>query len=251
MTITSRDLLARGYTANEIVREARRGGLVRLRRGAFLRPSEAVDDPVARHRLLVGATLAVLAPGAVVSHRSAAVMHGLPVWADALGPVEVTRSTGSGNRRGQLHVHIAPMAAEELTVVDGLPVTSVGRTLVDLGRGLPPAQAVAAGDAALRHGLEPAALALTLERSAGRRGVAAARRAVALFDARSESAGQSASRVALVELGLAPSDLQHEVFDAAGTDRLLRAFARHSGDVRPPVMAPAAFVRPHSIRGVR
>ena len=216
MTITSRDLLARGFTANEIARETRRGGLVRLRRGAFLRPDEVVEETVERHRLLIEATLPLLAPGAVVSHRSAAVLHRLPVWDETLDRVEVTRSLGSGNRRGHLHVHVAPVTPEDLVLVDGLPVTSVARTLVDLGRSIPAVQAVAAGDAAVRRGLDRDALDRALTLAGGRRGVAAARRAVALLDGRSESAGESASRVVLVELGLPPSDLQRTVTDAFG-----------------------------------
>lgn len=216
MTTTSRDLLARGYTPDEIARETRRGGLVRLRRGAFLLPDEVAADPVEHHRLLIGATVPLLAPGAVLSHRSAAVLHGLPVWQDALDHVEVTRTSGSGNRRGHVHVHVAPLGAGEVVEVAGVTVTSPARTVVDLGRSVPLAQAVAAGDAALRSGLPPRELAAVLELAAGRRGVGAARRAVALLDPRSESAGESTSRVVLVDLGLAPSDLQHDVQDAAG-----------------------------------
>lgn len=216
MTTTSRDLLARGFTPNEIAREARSGALVRLRRGAYLRPDELTIDLVERHRLLVAATVPLLAPGAVVSHRSAAVLHDLPVWEDALQRVDVTRGSGSGNRRGHLHVHAAPMAPTEVVDVDGTPVTSVARTVVDLGRSIPLAQAVAAGDAALHRGLAPAALEEALGMATRRRGVAAARRAVGMLDPRSESAGESASRVSLVDLGLAPSSLQHEVWDSAG-----------------------------------
>jgi hypothetical protein len=216
MTTTSRALLAQGYTPNEIARAARRGELVRLRRGAFLRADEVVADPVARHRLLVDATVPLLAPGAVVSHRSAAVLHGVPVWEDALGLVDVTRAAGSGNRRGHLHVHAAPLADSEVVEVRGIAVTSLARTVVDLGRSIPLGQAVAAGDAALRSGLPPVALEQSLTLAPGRRGIAAARRAVALLDPRSESAGESASRVALVELGLPPSHLQYEVRSPAG-----------------------------------
>ncbi len=216
MTTTLRELLARGYTPNEIARAERRGALVRLRRGAFLRPEDVGDDLVERHRLLVEATLPLLAPGAVVSHRSAAVLHGLPVWQDELTHVEVTRTSGSGNRRGYVHVHVAPLGAGEVGEVAGTVVTALGRTVVDLGRSVPVAQAVAAGDAALRRGLPVPELTAALELAGGRRGVAAARRAVALLDPRSESAGESMSRVVLGDLGLAPTSLQHEVFDAAG-----------------------------------
>jgi hypothetical protein len=46
--------------------------------------------------------VARLAAGAVCSHVSAAVLHGLPVWQVPLGRVHVTRApNGSGSRPGQ------------------------------------------------------------------------------------------------------------------------------------------------------
>lgn len=100
--------------------------------------------------------------------------------------------------------------------LERLAVTSLTRTVVDLGRSVPLQQAVAAGDAALRAGLDPVDLAVALQQAEGRPGIAAARRAVGLLDARSESAGESASRVVLHELGMPPSDLQLDVIDGGG-----------------------------------
>lgn len=80
MPTSAADLLARGYSHNELARSARRGELVRLRRGAYLRPEEVADDAELRHRQLVEATVPLLGSG-VVSHLSAAVLNGLPVWA--------------------------------------------------------------------------------------------------------------------------------------------------------------------------
>ncbi len=156
----------------------------------------------------------LLAAGAVVSHRSAAVLHGLPVWQDGLTSRHPVQRLG--NRRGYVHVHVAPLGAADVAEVAGTAVTTLARTVVDLGRSVPVTQAVAAGDAALRRGLPSRELMEALELAGGRRGVAAARRAVALLDPRSESAGESMSRVVLGDLGLAPTSLQHEVFDANG-----------------------------------
>ena len=109
-----------------------------------------------------------------------------------------------------------PLTADEVVVVAGVSVTSLARTVVDLGRTLPLGQAVAAGDAARRAGLSSAELDEVLALAHGRPHVAAARRVVDLLDPRSESAGESASRVVLHELGIPPTSLQHEVFDASG-----------------------------------
>src|SRR5215218_9922945 len=77
-------------------------------------------------------------------------------------------------------------------------------------------QAVAAGDRALALGLTRAELEaglLVMERWPG---VRAARRVVAFLDIRSESAGESMSRVRLMEEGLPRPELQQEIFGPDG-----------------------------------
>jgi hypothetical protein len=74
---------------------------------------------------------AVLAcgPGAALSHRSAARLWRLIRSSNAV--VEITRSTGLRGRPG-IRVHRASLPADELARVDGILVTSVSRTLLDL-----------------------------------------------------------------------------------------------------------------------
>jgi very-short-patch-repair endonuclease len=66
--------------------------------------------------------------GAVLSHRSAGQL-----WRVAQGPatVELTRTSGSRPRPG-LRLHRCPLPVDEVDEVDGIPVTSVARTLLDL-----------------------------------------------------------------------------------------------------------------------
>jgi very-short-patch-repair endonuclease len=74
---------------------------------------------------------AVLAcgPGAVLSHRSAASLWG--IRPPSAGPIEVTVRTKSV-LRGGIRRHSASLPADEVTVVDGIPVTTVPRTVFDL-----------------------------------------------------------------------------------------------------------------------
>ncbi|MDX5567520.1 substrate-binding domain-containing protein [Streptomyces sp. ID05-04B] len=73
-------------------------------------------------------------PGAgVVSHASACAVHGLDDR--PAGPVELTVPTRRTTRDTNVVLHCAPMDADDITVVDGLPVTTVPRTVVDLLRG--------------------------------------------------------------------------------------------------------------------
>jgi hypothetical protein len=104
----------------------------------------------------------------------------------------------------------------DVVELHGCPVTSLARTVVDLARSLPAEQAVAAGDAALRSGLPATAVAEVLGACRGWPGVGPARRVVALLDGRSESAGESASRVRMHEAGLPAPVLQLAVVDERG-----------------------------------
>jgi very-short-patch-repair endonuclease len=74
---------------------------------------------------------AVLACGssAVLSHRSAGRLWRLSRAGG--GPLDVTRSSGWRGPRG-VAVHRVPLLEDEWTVRDGIPVTGVSRTLLDL-----------------------------------------------------------------------------------------------------------------------
>jgi hypothetical protein len=101
-------------------------------------------------------------------------------------------------------------------LIDNMPATSLARTVLDLARTLPMTQAVAAGDRALALGLTREELDSGLMIMERWPGVRAARRVVDFLDVRSESAGESVSRVRLTEEGLPPPEPQHEIFGADG-----------------------------------
>ncbi len=217
--VLTRDLLREPHHPSEIAAMARRGELTSLRRGAWARTVEGVERPGARenHRQLITATVGLISPDAVLSHISAAVLHGLPVWPSRLGQVHWTRNRNSGGRAlKQIHVYAAPLAPHEVVLVDGLAVTSLERTVIDLARHLPFVQAVAAADAALHLGLDRGVLADSVESAKRRPGNGRARRVVGFADGRSESAGESWSRVEWCRLGRPPSHLQYEIVDTDG-----------------------------------
>ena len=74
---------------------------------------------------------AVLAsgPGALLSHRSAARLWGLIPRSQA--PAEVTRPSNCRLKAGIVH-HRSHIPGDERTVVGGIPVTTVPRTILDL-----------------------------------------------------------------------------------------------------------------------
>jgi hypothetical protein len=182
-----------------------------------------VDGPlpageVARHALLVAATMTTLRRPAVISHQSAAALLGLPLWGVPLDQVHVTRRPpASSQAAGPLRAHVARLRDDEVMAVEGLAVTEPTRTVLDLARSLPFDVAVVVVDAALHAELVSAAtIRSRLADLAGTRGSRHAARVIAFADKRSESVGESRSRVALAELGLLPSTLQYPVRSADG-----------------------------------
>jgi hypothetical protein len=117
---------------------------------------------------------AVLAagPGAALSHRSAAASWDLR--SSSRGPVDVTAPRQ--RVRPGIQVRRAALAPDEITTRDGIPITTVARTLLDLAAVLPPSQLERAVERAEALGLaDTVPLAALLERHGGRRGTAALR----------------------------------------------------------------------------
>ncbi|SDN44190.1 type IV toxin-antitoxin system AbiEi family antitoxin domain-containing protein [Geodermatophilus sp. DSM 45219] len=208
------DALTGGFDDAELARMVRRGELRRLQRGTYAHsPADLPTDAAARHRLTVLATMPGLRVPAVVSHLSAAVLHGLPVWGVLLARVHVTRRppvSGTGSTR--LRQHVARVPENHLTLVDGVETTSVTRTVVDVARSVPFESAVVLADHALRSGSTTRQDLVDCVTRMGRiPGIRAAARVVDFADPLSESVGESRSRVLIHRLGLRPPDLQVRV----------------------------------------
>ena len=212
------EALDRGYSDDEIRRLYTRGEWQRIGRGAYLSASmySALSEEE-RHRFLIDSTVHAVSDDAVLSHQSAAVVYGLPLWKTPLDRVHITRNRRGGGRiKRRTTVHCAPIG-ERVAVVDGHSLTLPARTLIDLARTLPFEQAVVVGDAAVRRfGVSREDLDAELARAARRHGVDAARRVVRFLSGHSESVGESRSRVMLSRAGLPAPSQQGEVFEPGG-----------------------------------
>src|SRR4051794_12602668 len=215
--VLRRTALGQGFADDEIARLRRLGEWTSVRRGAYVVGTPPLSRR-ARHLLIVRATLAGLRTPAVVSHSSAAALHGLPLWGVALNQVHVTRRPPARTDSDvRLRSHAARLSEEDVVLVGPSPVTSVARTVVDLARVLPFAPALAIADAALRDAaISRDDLRAVLEAGAGTRGTRAARRVVEAADGRSESVGESRSRAILLRSGVPLPDLQLEIRGADG-----------------------------------
>lgn len=193
----------------------RRGELIRIRRGGYV--TEDVAGERERHRRLIDATLRHSSTDVVVSHLSAAVLHGLPLFRNTLARVELSRSGRSGGYvRRAVHLRAVPLTDSDRVVLDGRPVTSLARTVVDVACRLPERRAVAVADAGLSLGLTAGQAAAAISGLGGRTGIGRARRVLDFADARSESVGESEGRFVMAAAGVPPPDLQYEVHNRWG-----------------------------------
>jgi hypothetical protein len=147
------DLLAHGWTPRQLEGCVRRGALTRSRRGVYAVPAEPSPplDFTAAH---LRAVVARLADRAVLSHESAAALHGM--WVPSLpSPLVHVTIPGQAERRAPgLRVHASRLPTELITTVCGLRTTTVARTAIDLAKGRSLPHAVVATDGGLRRLVE-------------------------------------------------------------------------------------------------
>ena len=119
-----------GYSHGAIGRAAAAGRIHRLHRGVYA----IGHSSVSRHGICLAAVLAC-GDQAVASHQSAAWLWGLsPRFAS---PPHVT-TPRRGHIRATVHLHHSTIFEEEdLSAYEGVPVTSVARTLLDQASVLP------------------------------------------------------------------------------------------------------------------
>lgn len=169
-----------GATPKMIERRLRAGRWAVMAPGVYSLPGMA---PSWRRDLVTACLQA--GPEAVVSHEAAAALHGLETFLP--GPVVVTLPHGDHQRQrvGRLR-QSTDLGLRHRTVTDGIPVTTVARTLVDLAACTHPVRLGTALDSALTArscSLEDVRTCLEELRRPGKRGL---RRLGALVDARGD-----------------------------------------------------------------
>ena len=189
--------------------------MLRLRRGHYAATSE--ESPEAEHLRLIRATVPEVASSSVFSHTSAAVLHGLPVPADVLDVVTMIRTTpGHGDGTTHLRVRNTALLREHITELEGLPVTTLERTICDVARLSPFEWGVAGADGRLGASADVAELHRILRLHPRLQRVSVAKRAIAVADGRAESPAESLSRVQMMRWNVPAPVLQYEVIDENG-----------------------------------
>ena len=209
---------------NKLARLASTGHLVRVSRGVYLtsgiarRRSRDVS-----YRDLVRSRHVTSPIPLLFSHTSAAVLWRIPrigPWPDR---VHVLSPTTTGRSTAHL-VHHVGAPVDSTVTIDGVAVTPLARTVIDLARTESTTNAVVAADAALagiRLGertihVDRAALVAELDRVGSGRGTRAARFAADFARAEAASPGESLSRLSIARAGLTPPVLQQRFDDDEG-----------------------------------
>ena len=240
-TLEMQDVLGRGLITAEALRLAglnehaiavlvQGGELRRLRRGWYALGSKwKAVGPDGRYRLFVRATAAAAERQLVLSHHSAAVLHGLPLIGKWPATVHALLPDARGGSSHRLLTSHRAVADPNATFISGVAVTSLARTLIDMATECSFLTGVTMIDHALYRehngaagdrttGAPPitkAALLTELESVSPRTGRHAAERAIEFADGLSANAGESLSRVRFEELGFEIPELQVR-FDVAG-----------------------------------
>ena len=155
-----------------------RGRLHRVHRGVY---SIAPPELLSRRGRYMAAILAA-GPGAVLSHRSAADLHELRATDRATIDVIVARE--STRTIEGVHVHRSRgLIPADITEIDGIPCTTVARTLLDLAAVIPvrPLER-AIEQAEVQHVLDGRAIQDQLQRNARTKGAKHLRAAMAGHD---------------------------------------------------------------------
>jgi very-short-patch-repair endonuclease len=177
--VTRQQLLARGLTASAIDRLVRIGRLRVKHRGVY----QIGPAPLPR----AAERAAALAAGgeARISHGSAARHNGLLRPDHYANGVEMTMPRGSSRKLKGVRIHrVRDLRDDEVTQVDGIPITTPARTLLDLAEVAPSRDVEQAYAAALRMKLvTPDAMREMVSRHPAHRGAPLWRQLLAQHDA--------------------------------------------------------------------
>jgi hypothetical protein len=217
------DVLAAGYSDDDIHLRIRDGSWVRLFRGVYAEVGAdhdllaPWDRAIWRHVRTAKAAYRQADGRAVLSHQSALLLHGVQIGDLDLSRVHLTNLARLGRSTSWMCQHAPRPPVLDPVEVEGVKLTPAPRSVVEAIRSTSYPVAVSVVDEALRREITtPAQLAEALDLFGGRTGIGTATRAVQFGDGRSESAGESRLRVLMADLGLPTPRLQAEIRDESG-----------------------------------
>jgi predicted transcriptional regulator of viral defense system len=212
--ISTAELATAGRSPAVIRTLTKRGELVRVAPGLYASGEAAAKVlrlPDGQRALAVAAALAGYGSAAAASHETAARLHGLDLLGRPSARVILTRPRGAGSRsaRPPVRMHTSWLPPDQVTMRNGLKVTTVARTVIDVARTSSFRAGVVVADSALRTGQTTKdELRAVLAGCRQWPGVGIAARVVDFADKLSESALESIARVLFRDCGLPSPQLQ-------------------------------------------
>ncbi|WP_251045106.1 endonuclease domain-containing protein [Arthrobacter sp. ISL-5] len=169
--------------------------------------------------------------GCAASHLTAAELSSLPRrrQKEAQQMYHVIRPEGAAHlNRPHVIVHRMKLYEDEVTVLDGIPITTPERTWLDLAEMLSVDELVVAGDSCVRvpraelEGRDMPLCSLDdlqrmIDRHKGKRGIRKAKEAIKLIRVGSDSPQESLLRLAMKRAGLPEPELNVPIIDDDGT----------------------------------
>lgn len=227
---TRRQAVECGYTERQLkTLTGHAGDWVVIRRGVYAeRQLHSALDEVGRYLLAVRAAVLTGSKDAVVTHTSAAAVHQMPTRPRWRELVHLTRPDVRGGRteNGVKH-HRPALPDRDVVVVQGLTVTGLARTGVDVAREHGLEDGVIACDAARRLGAAEDELARCVEDGRHHPHNTVARGAVALSDGGAESIGESLLRLLVLELRIGRPETQYCISEGGRTAWVDLRVGRH------------------------
>jgi hypothetical protein len=151
----------------------------------------------------------------VIGGQAAAALHGAK-WVDTDTPIELYHCRGTHPPPG-IRCRSAALPGDEIEILYGLPVTTVVRTVFDLGRAGNRDRAIARVDALLNAtGRKVADVAVLAQGHRHTRGLRQLATVLTLADGGAESPRETALRLLVIRAGFPVPQTQIEVRDAAG-----------------------------------
>jgi hypothetical protein len=214
-----REFIDDGYTDYQLNRLVAAGVLHRVRHGAYV--DKVLWDGLSaadRHRVLCRAVLRTAHPLTALTHVSAAVERGTPVWNISLSEVHTTRTDGKGARReaGIVH-HVGTLDEADIDVVNGVRVSPAARCAVEIIATATPEAALVAINGML-HAAELTREQLVAAVKAMKHWphTLSSHLVVALADPRMESVAETRTYYLCRQQGLPRPEPQVKVYDEVG-----------------------------------
>ncbi|GAB6940471.1 type IV toxin-antitoxin system AbiEi family antitoxin domain-containing protein [Isoptericola variabilis] len=150
-------ILSRELSRPGLSRALAAGDVERLRYGAYRVPQPEARPRAAERSRALATAVAVhrqLRAAHVLSHETAALCWGLTLWRTPTRTHVVQSYRASGHASRDIARHVAPLPAAHVMTRDGLPVTTLARTVVDCALTMHPLESLVLADSARRRGLD-------------------------------------------------------------------------------------------------